>query len=297
MEKYGEILIILANIIWAFGGIFIRLSNPYTAPMMQVGIRLFIMTTIYLISFRIINKNFKFLEINRAHIIKLVFAGFFGIGFFATFFTYGILNTNYANAITLLSFSAIFVIVFSYVFLKEKISLKIIIATVVAFSGIIIMFKPSLGIDIGIIYSISAALLFAVYIIIMRGLKEINIGARLFYSTLVGTITVIILLIIFRIPTIITNFQTLIWYQIIASLIVVSGYTLFNLGINKIPANIAGILNITEPIFAVFIGYFIYSEILKNYEIIGSLMILCAIIMLNIKNGTKRIHTSKKSKS
>ena len=223
MNFTGELFVIIANLFWAANGIFVRFTNDYTTPMVQVVIRQFMVTCIYFLIFGIKEKNLKFLKVEKKYLPRLIIAGIFGIGMLATFFTLGLVNTNYANAITLLNFSAVFVIILSFIFLKEKITKKSIFSVAVAILGVIIMFKPSLGLDIGVIYSIIAAFLYSIYIVIASSLKKVHLGARLIYGSGFGVLSVIPFVLIFESPIIISDLGLVLFYQLFASIAIVGG--------------------------------------------------------------------------
>ena len=292
MNLAGELFVIIANVFWATNGIFVKFTNDYTTPMVQVVIRQFIVVCIYLLMFGIKERNLKFLKVEKKYLLKLILTGVFGVGLISIFFTIALVNTNFANAVTLLNFSAVFVIILSFIFLKEKITGKTIFSTIVAIIGVIIMLRPSLGLDKGIVFALIASFMYSIYIVLISSLKKVHIGARLVYGSGFAVLTVIPFALIFESPIIITDIGLVLFYQLFAGIAIVGGFYFFNLAINKIPANIAGILNISEPIFAVFIGYFIFGEILKSYELIGSALIILAIVILNIKfkrNKVKKI--------
>jgi len=284
MDFKGEFIIILANLVWATVGIFIRQINDSMLPATQVFFRLCIISLILFIIFS--PKGLGFLKVKKKELFLLFIAGFFGYGLMLLFFVLAIVNTTYANALTLLQFSAVILMVFGVIFLKEKLRLNSVLALLIALVGIMLIFQPKFGIiEPGVLYAIISAFLYAVYILIMRDLKEISIKTRLFYASIFGLVSMLPIIIIFERSSFVIS-KEIFFYQLIASILNLSGYALLNIGIRTVSATSAGILNITEPIFGLFIGYFFFKEMLGLNEVIGIILVISAVMVLNI-NGKK----------
>jgi drug/metabolite transporter (DMT)-like permease len=281
MNIKGELYIIIANLILATFGILTRELNKELLPMTQVTYRLVLASVILFIIFIFQNKDF--LKISFRNLFLLFIAGFFGYGIMVIYIVYALINTTLANATVLLQFTSIFILPLSWIFLKEKIKINAIIAIVLSFFGLLIIFRPNFSnIDTGMIYALVSALFYSFYFIIIRYLININIKTRLFYTTFFAGFFLIPFTYILEGPV---NHQLdlkTIFIIILFSILNIIVYFLMNKGLKKVEANIAGILTITQSLFAIFIGYISYGETLTFLEIIGAFFILSSIIVLNI---------------
>ncbi|MFH0875155.1 MAG: DMT family transporter [archaeon] len=282
MKFKEEIYIILANVIFAFMGVFTRLINNDLLPITQVAYRLTIAAVIFFFFYSL--KGTSFLKITKKELPLLFIAGFLGYGLMVVFAVYSLITTTYGNALTFLQLSSVFVIILGAVFLREKISRNAIFACILSFAGIIVAFRPDLGnINYGIFFAIISALFYSFYFIIIRKLKEIDIKTRLFYTTLFAGVFLLPVALVFEKKLSFSfGLDTLI-YLIIMALMNIAGYYLMNLGIKKVEANIAGILTVVQTLGGIIIGVLLYNEPMAAFEIVGSGLIILSIIILNLR--------------
>ncbi len=281
MNIKGEFYLILANLIFSTLGIFTRELNKELMPITQVSYRLIIATLFYLIFFSI--KDKKFLKVSSKNLFKLFVAGFFGYGLMVVFVVLAFLNTNYGNASTFLQLSPIFTLLISWKLLKEKIKLSAILAIITSVIGILIVFRPDFSnLDIGIVYALISAVIYAPYIVIIRSMRNIDIRTRLFYTTFFAGFFLLPFVLIFETPVNISfSFMTG-FYIVLMAILNIIGYTLMNLGLKNVLANIAGILGVSQAFFGIIISYVVYNEMFSFYELIGAFFILSSIIIINL---------------
>jgi len=110
--------------------------------------------------------------------------GFFG-GLILSFgfcgYVFAMYNTTVANTNFIIQTQTIFLAIFGYFFLKEKISVITLVSIILAVSGILLMVGDSLsaGQTIGNIAAFSMPISFAVLILIIRKYPNIDIEGRI----------------------------------------------------------------------------------------------------------------------
>ncbi len=186
------------------------------------------------------------------------------------------------NTIILFS-ESLFLLPLSAIFLKEKVSTKAILATIIGFIGLLIMFKPkSDNIDFLAIVPTTAAFLFAVMDIMIKGMinnKE-NTLTMLFYFGLYTTIIAGI-------------FVPKIWITPTSSELLL--IFLLGIGANLIQlfiflayrateaSNMAATRYIELP-FSIIFGFVFFNQIPKPWDIIGALFIIMGTFILSRDN-------------
>ena len=157
----------------SFGGLIMR--NINTADPWQVA---FLRALAFLFPITLILFHQHRLGIVR-NIRKIGYPGMVG-GFFLMLaqllFIQSIAHTSIANALFTLSSIPFITAILAFLFLKEKISLRIIIIMFFAFMGIFIMIKDGLGTGgfYGNIFALVCAFSFSTFVIILRKSRNID---------------------------------------------------------------------------------------------------------------------------
>ena len=187
------------------------------------------------------------------------------------------------NTIILFS-ESLFLLILSIIFLKEKVSKRAIIATIIGFLGLLIMFKPKASnINILAIIPTIAAFLFAVMDIIIKQMinKKENTLTMLFYFGLYTTIIAGIF--VPKVWITPTNYELLLIF-------------LLGIGANLIQlfifltyratdaSNIAPTRYI-ELLFSILFGFLFFNQIPRLWDIIGALCIILGTFILSKSNN------------
>jgi len=113
-------------------------------------------------------------------------------------------------------------------------------------------------------------------------MRNIDIRSRLFYTTFFAGFFLLPFVLIFETPVNISfSFMTG-FYIVLMAILNIIGYTLMNLGLKNVLANIAGILGVSQAFFGIIISYVVYNEMFSFYELIGAFFILSSIIIINL---------------
>ncbi len=292
-SKYAIPLVIIAGLIWSIGPLVVRnIDNAGSVPWQYLftrGIVIFFLLNVYLFFEEGIDFYKNYLKVGMSGIVG-------GIGL-ATAMTCFILSiTKTTAAVTLLTLAAMPFItaLLGFLFLKEKISLNVWIAIIVASIGVsVIAFgSSSLGSLDGLIFGLLSATGFSVFSVSLRWRKEtpkfttVSL-AGLFCALLSGIV------IIQNDLNFLSSSKNESLFALHGTLVCI-GLILYSTGSKVIPAAELTLLSLTEiigGIFWVWIPIFGINEIPSNNTIIGGFLIFMSIIYysLIIKNNKRFI--------
>ena len=173
-----------------------------------------------------------------------------------------------------------FVFILSVIVLRERVTWIRIVALALALIGTALTVDPQGGRLIGILFSVSAALIYSVYIIVgtnvMKHVSAVQSSAVIFASAgaVYGMLTVINGL---HLPT--TNMG---WINVVGIVLVatVIPVVTFLAGLERIGPTNAAMLSTLEPVVTVLLAAWIFKERLQTIVILGGGLILIAVILL-----------------
>lgn len=285
MNKFGLLYIILASSLWGTSGIFVKYLAPYGVTSLQMtlvrGVVSFLCMAVFVLFFdkKLFKTNFKEM---------ILFAGG-GISFFLTASCYfrSMQLTSVSTAVVLMYTAPIFVMIYSVLFLGEKLSRMKLIAVSgmlvgCAFtSGIIGDFKADgMGIFIGLLSGIA----YASYNIITK--IEMNKGISPVKANLYCFLFSIVVGLLVANPTEIAGCISLNPPVVILLCLGVGifacilPYVFYTLALREIPAGTASSLGILEPMAATILSVLILGEKLSVYSVIGMVLILGSVFIL-----------------
>lgn len=269
----GIIAIVVASFGFALMSIFVKLSGDL--PVVQKvlfrnGVSMivaFIMVTVHKERYFGSKENQKLLLIRSA---------FGTIGMLLYFYSITQIVTSDANALNKLS--SFFLILFSFIFLKEKARPKQIIAIAIAFLGSLFIIQPSLEFDfLPYLTSILAAIAAGAAYTVLRAL-----GQKEKYYTIVlyfSTFSFIVLL-----PFVIMNYQPMSGTQIVYLLLTGLAATIGQFGTTMAykfaPAKEISIYNYTNVVFVTLLAIPFLGELPNYLSVIGYAIIFTASIYM-----------------
>lgn len=277
MKYKSIILMLLSALSFSSMQIIIKILNKI--PLLE---KVFFRNSISLIIAYIIirKKNLRFFgkKENRKY---LFFRSVFGHTGIILFF-YATTKMLAADAAILNKLSPIFVIIFAYFFLKEKIKKIQILAMTISFIGAWLVIKPEFNYAIipATCGLISAVLSGAAYICITFLGKKESIFTIVFYFSFFSVICSIpFLLFSFTVP----NFYELM-LLLLLGLLAALGQIALTYAYNSSHASEISIYDYSNIIFSSILGYVFLSELSDLYSIIGGVLIIAASIIVFIYN-------------
>lgn len=273
----GIIFIIMSAFGFAMMSAFIKLSGDL--PTFQKTFFRNIVAVI--IAFILIIKNNESFFGKKENQKLLVLRSVFGtIGVFLNYYSIDRLILSDANMLNKLS--PFFVIIFSSIFLKEKIKPNQIFALAIAFMGALFIIKPSFSFEIipalaGTLGGISAA---AAYTFVRSlGGKE-NPNTIVFYFSLFSSIVALPLMVISYKPMSIIEFTYLILAGIFASV----GQFGITFAYKFAPGKEISIFDYTNIIFSAIISLCLFGILPDYLSVIGYLIIFSSSLYMFINN-------------
>ena len=292
-EKFAIPLVVLAGMFWSFGPLVVRnMDNPGSVPWQYLctrGVVIFLLLNFYL--YHDEGKKFykNYLKIGISGII-----GGFGLGSAMILFIWSITNTTAAITLLCLAAMPFMTALLGFLFLKEKISISVWVAIVIATLGIIIMALDSfsLGSINGLIYGIASALGFSIFSVSLRWRKETPKFTTVSVAGLFCFLFSAIIIIKNDLNFLASSKNQGLFA--VHGTIVCLGMILYTTASKVIPAAELTLLSLTEVIggiFWVWIPILGINEIPSTNTIIGGFFIFMSIIYysLIIKNNRRFI--------
>ena len=189
----------------------------------------------------------------------------------------------------------IFISIFAVFLIKEKITLKIIIALIFGWLGILIILNPYQSLNFKIEnFSILIAFMGAIttslaYLTVKELSKKENIFIIIKYFPLISTITLLPL--VYQ-NWITPNFNEFIWILGIG-IFTQGGQTFLTLGLKNLPASQASSINYLQVLFGSVLGILLFEEKININFIIGSVFVLLGTIISTSKNQKTDLELNK----
>ena len=214
-----------------------------------------------------------------------------GLGVAMVTFIYSITNTSAAITLLCLAAMPFFTALLGFLFLKEKISINVWIAIVIATIGIIIIAignteKNSL---VGLIFGMISSIGFSIFSVTLRWRKE----TPKFTTVAIAGLFCVLIAALFIVANN-SSFFSSSYNGVLFSLhgtIVCMGLILYSIGSKAIPAAELTLLSLTEVIggiFWVWLPLFGINEIPSTNTVIGGFFLFMSIIYYSLTIKTNR---------
>ena len=270
--------IILSMIIWGTIGLFVR---EISLTSTEIAFFRAFLGSGFLIIISLIKKDKIDKEVLKLNMLPLGISGILlGINWILLF--QGMKYTTIANATLSYYFAPVFIVIFSAILLKEKISFKNIICLLGAILGLFLILGGSRSEVVGnfnhikgISYGLGGALLYAVIVMLNKSIKDLS-G---FQTTLIQLSIAALVLIpmVFGKGSInFSGINTKTWIMILILGVVHTGiaYLLYFPSIKDVKSQSIAILSYLDPIVAILTSFLFLGESMGIYQILGGLLIL-----------------------
>ena len=278
----GPLLIFLGALSLSFGGLIVKSFEG--ATLWQILFWRSFFFTLTVLAFLII--SYKKDTFKSFYVSGL--PGFFG-GIILSFgfcgYVFAMYNTSVANTNFIISLQILFLAIFGYFFLKEKISVITLISIFLAMTGVLLMVGNSLspGELSGNLAAFSMPIVFAILIIIIRKYPNVDMVPAQFVagvcSCLVG----------FLLSSKLMISPNDIFLGFLAGFFQVGfGFIFITIGARTTPSAIVGVIMLSESVLGPIWAFLFVSERQSFFGIIGGAIILFAVLLqfysLLIKN-------------
>ena len=281
----GYLLLLFGGFCLSWGGLIIRQFEE--ASVWGILLLRSIFFLIALIIFLLLTYKKDAIKIITDSGLPAVIGGFFlSLSFVA--YTFGITSTSVANVVFIISTQTMFLAIFGYFFLKEKISLVGLISIFFAMLGIIVMVGDSIvsGSFFGNLVSLAIPINFTILVILIRKNPKLDMVPAIFYAGIFASIYGLVLSDTF-------NFSA---HDILMGFFLgvpqlALGFICITIGSKTTKAVTVGILMLSETLCAPLWVWLFLNEIPPVSVFLGGFIIILAVIIKSLdKKNHKRLN-------
>ena len=269
----GPILVFLGACCLSFGGLIVKSFDG--ATLWQILFWRSVFFSIVVIIFLLITyKKNIFNSFYKSGLPGLLGGLILSLGYCG--YVFAMYNTTVANTNFIIQTQTIFLAVFGYIFLKEKISKLTLFSIILAFTGVILMVGNSLspGQTSGNIAAFIMPISFAVLILIVRKFKDIDMMPMQF----IAGIGAIIIGYLFSTKIIISSHD--IFLGFLAGFFQVGlGFILITIGARTTTAALVGIIMLTEAVLGPLWAWLFANENPPLVVLFGGVIIISAVLL------------------
>ena len=269
----GPLLIFFGALSLSFGGLIVKSFEGATLWQILFWRSLFFSLTV--LTFLIITYKSKVLK--SFHDSGL--PGFIGglilsIGFCG--YVFAMYNTTVANTNFIISLQILFLAIFGFFFLKEKINLITLISIILAMSGVLLMVGNSLspGELSGNLAAFTMPITFAVLIMIVRKFPSVDMVPAQFVAGISSCLIGLSLS-----PTIMISPHDIFLGFLAGFFQIGFGFIFITIGARTTPSAMVGIIMLSESVLGPVWAFLFVNEIPSLYGLIGGAIILFAVLL------------------
>jgi drug/metabolite transporter (DMT)-like permease len=280
----GPLLIFLGALSLSFGGLIVKSFEGATLWQILFWRSLFFSLTI--LTFLIFSYKKKTLESFYTSGLPGVFGGII-LSFGFCGYVFAMYNTTVANTNFIISLQILFLAVFGYFFLKEKINAITLTSIVLAMTGVMVMVGNSLtpGELSGNLAAFTMPITFAVLIMIVRKYPTVDMVPAQFVagvsSCLIG----------YLLSNKIMISPNDIFLGFLAGFFQVGfGFIFITIGARTTPSAMVGVIMLSESVLGPIWAFLFVSERPSTFGLIGGAIILFAVLLqfYSLLNKSKR---------
>jgi len=271
----GPLLIFLGATCLSFGGLIVKSfegANLWQILFWRQTFFAIIVAFYLLISYK---KNF-FRSFYNSGLAGLIAGFVLSIGFSA--YVFAMYNTTVANTNFIITTETIFLAVFGYFFLKEKINLITFISIIFGMSGVLLIVGSSLSIQsseqfIGNIVAFIMPISFAILVIIIRKYPNVDMVPAQFTAGILAAI------IGYFIAGKLSISPHDLFLALMAGFFQIGfGFILITIGSQTTPSAVVGVLMLTEAVFGPLWAWLFINEIPPSSVLLGGGIIIFSIL-------------------
>ena len=271
----GSLLVFIGAVCLSFGGLIIKSFEG--ANLWQILFwRQFFFSIIVVLYLLITYKKNFFKSFYISGIPGFIGGIFLGIGFAA--YVFSMYTTTVANTNFIITTETIFLAVFGYFFLKEKINLITFIAIILGMSGVLLILGSSLSIQsseqfIGNIVAFIMPISFAVLVVVIRKYPTVDMIPAQFVA---GVFAAIVGFIVAGKLSI--SFYDLFLASMAGFFQIGFGFILITIGSQTTPSAVVGILMLSEAVFGPLWAWLFINEVPPSSVLLGGSIIIFSIL-------------------
>jgi len=271
----GPLLVFMGAVCLSFGGLIVKSFEGANLWQILFWRQTFFAIIVALYLIVTYKKNF-FKSFYNFGLSGFIGGIFLGIGFVA--YVFSMYTTTVANTNFIITTETIFLAVFGYFFLKEKIDLITFIAIILGMSGVLLIVGSSLSIQtseqfIGNIVAFIMPISFAILVIIIRKYPNVDMVPAQFIA---GVFAAIIGYVIAGKLSI--SLHDLLLASLAGFFQIGFGFIFITIGSQTTPSAVVGVLMLTEAVFGPLWAWLFINEIPPSSVLLGGGIIIFSIL-------------------
>ena len=269
----GYILLLFGGFCLSWGGFIVRSFETSNAWEILLLRTFFFFLWISTFLFLIYKKNAVKTIIKSGTPALL---GGFVMSFSFIAFVFAMMNTSVANVVFIISTQTMFLAIFGYFYLKEKVSLIGFISIILAMSGISVMIGDSMssGTLFGNLVALTIPISFSILVMIIRKNSDLDLVPAIWHASVFSFIYAIVMVDSFNF----TGHDIFMGFLLGVPQLGF-GFICITIGSKTTRSVTIGLLMLTETIFAPLWVWLFLNEIPPLSVFIGGLIIIFAIIV------------------
>ena len=277
----GYILCLLGGFFLSWGGLIIRSFE--TNDIWQILLIRSFFFMIALIIFLVLTYKKNTIAVIKKSGLPAVVAGLFlSLSFVA--YIVAMSKTSVANVVFIISTQTIFLAIFGYLFLREKINFKGFVAITLALVGIVVMIGDSIyqGTLFGNIVAFAIPINFTILVMIIRKFPKLDMVPAIFYSGIFSGLYGL-----FLSNNIYFSSNDLLMGFLLGVPQLAFGFICVTIGTKTTPAVTVGLLMLLETIFAPIWVWIFLNEVPPLSVFTGGAIIIFAVILKSFDKSKK----------
>ena len=287
-KKYFFIIIGMPIVLWALAFPFIKIGLEELSPVNLTIMRLLVVCIVF-VSLLLLKPK-KFSKLQKRDVIPIFLVGFFGIVVYHLGLNYGEQYISASAASVIIATIPIFIVILASIFLKEKITLKIVLGVLISLIGVVVISTVGRSDDIFEIKYISGAL--AVIIAAVMGAGYTVAGKKMLqrYSALSLTVYVSLLGSLGLIPFVssslfeevaamsLTGCGVVIFLGVFPTVV---GYVLWYVALEIKSASKISVYLYFVPVLSTMISYILFRDEITWFFVFGGALVILGLHVVN----------------
>ena len=271
----GPLLVFLGAVCLSFGGLIVKSFEGANLWQILFWRQFFFSLIVALYLLFTYKKNF-FKSFYISGLPGFIGGLILALGFVA--YVFSMYTTTVANTNFIITTETIFLALFGYFFLKEKINLITFISIILGMSGVLIILGSSLSIQsseqfLGNIVAFIMPVSFAVLVIVIRKYPNVVMVPAQFTAGIVAAIIGL-----FIAGQLSISFHDLFLALLAGFFQIGFGFILITVGSQTTPAAIVGVMMLTESVFGPLWAWLFINEVPPTAVVIGGSIIIFSIL-------------------
>lgn len=298
MKKLAAAFVLIAGILWGMIGIFVRRYEELGLEPMQTAALRITLTAVMFALFVLIYKP-KLYRIRLRHLWCFLGTGIVSVALFTYCYFESIHLSDLSVAAVLLYTAPAFVMLFSMIFFRERMTVMKAVALALAVLGCamtvgVIGGEPNVTLE-GFLFGLGSGICYALYSIFSR--FALNRGYEPFTITLYTFIFAAVTTAALTAATtdagrmigIVTADAGSVFYALLFALVsCLLPYVFYTLGLKYIASSAASIIATVEPVVATVVGALVFGEVMNvPFGYIGVGLVFLSVVLINVRSRRK----------